>query len=33
MYSYKAANGLKIEMSLRKLVNGPFPESKKTCDK
>ena len=29
MHTLKDADGLKIEMALRKLINEPFPESKK----
>lgn len=30
VHTFQDAYGLKLEMALRKLINGPFPESKKT---
>lgn len=32
MHTFQDAYGLKLEMALRKLINGPFPESKKTSE-
>lgn len=32
MYTFKHVDRLKIKSALRKLINGSYPESKKTSD-